>query len=163
MPKQPGWLGLKEYGDAVLRSFVVPFGAVFIERCLNTGVFKDSDVPYWWAITVVSFLLGRMLGGLVPVRSQQGPYRRRARHFLLSFLALTALVVGMGYVRKLQGLVILRFFTGLVASLMWSQEEANWNQSAGGRGAAAQEKGGVLLSPATCLGCLVGKAGMGHR
>lgn len=154
MPRQPGWLALKQYADAIIRSFIVPFGAVFIERSLNTGVFRESDMPYWWALTVMAFMAGRLVGDTLTLWEHHRPHRNRAQHFLVCFIGVQCLLVGTGYARKLQGLVIIRFLTGLASKLLWSQEQTSWYLA--GK-TPTTFKDGMLISPMEALGCGIGK------
>jgi hypothetical protein len=139
----PPMSALSDLGNALLQSFLLPLGALLIDRRLNPGYFRESDTPIWWALALLSFHMGQWLACALRARAaswhlymNRPPRRRAARVQLTALVGLVASVAATGGATRLGSLLLARFATGFWAVFLWGHARERV-----GRGAAAATAG----------------------
>jgi hypothetical protein len=116
-------------------------------------MYSESDVPILWSLAVVSFAMGRLLGG-VAIKWGPGPARERAKKFLVLGAGVGLSVAFTGMAVDVRGLCAARLLAGLFSAGLWTRKQQQQEvRKAAGEG----QEGGPTVSPLWCLGVCLGE------
>jgi hypothetical protein len=144
-------LMLRDFNEALLHTYLVPFGATLINHDMNSGIYRKSDIAYLWGFVVIAFLLGRVAGSVL---GRTGMLSASSAVLRLLYLLLVAVVAATGFVRDLKGLLIVRALTGLISKLLSRRYDLLCGAP------SESSRAGPTSLTAWCLGSFAGECAM---